>query len=231
MKQPSVAGRFERVLVVDDNDALRRALVRLIAGWGAQVAAAGSLKAASELLEPAPDLIVADVRLPDGNARTLFEHALRLDRPPLLLAISGRASACEGFELAQMGVHGFLEKPFDLTAVERAVQRAMAYEQASCARRELPSAANRVELELNALARRKSLSAQQVQLLRHLLHGTPRKQLPRALGVSENTCKTAIRRLLARCGAPRLSDVLREVMARSSEPATERARSGAPGHA
>lgn len=211
-----LAGRFERALVVDDNDALRRSLVRLIADWGVQVVSAATLRAAAALIDPAPDLVVADIRLPDGNGRTLFEHALRMEPTPLLVAISGRATAGEGFELARLGVHTLLEKPFELSAFEQAVQSALLYSENTCDQRARLAVASRIELELRSLARRRELSVQQVQVLRLLLQGTSRKHLPAALGVSENTCKTTIRRLLARCEAARIADVLRDIVARSA---------------
>jgi DNA-binding NarL/FixJ family response regulator len=215
---------FARALIVDDNEALCRALARLIASWGGQVSTAGTLKNAAALLDPAPDLIVCDVRLPDGNGRTLFERALRIEPQPLLLAISGRATGREVFELARMGVHGFLDKPFELGELQGALHDALAYRDGMKERQARSPVPNPLELELVQVAGQKSLSVQQVQLLRHLLRGTSRKQLPRALGVSENTCKTTIRRLLARYGMARLSDVVSDIVARSSGGGADRKR-------
>ncbi|HMI92039.1 MAG TPA: response regulator [Polyangiales bacterium] len=215
-------GRFARALIVDDNEALRRSLARLIGSWGAQVSSAATLKGAAELLDPAPDLIVCDVRLPDGNGCALFECALRMVPRPLLIVISGRASGREGFDLARIGVHGYLEKPFELAELEGVLREALVYRDGVRDHKARVADPNRLELELAEVAEQKSLSIQQVELLRHLLRGASRKQLPLVLGVSENTCKTAIRRLLARYGVARLSDVVREIVARSSAGSGER---------
>jgi DNA-binding NarL/FixJ family response regulator len=220
-----LTGRFGRAVVVEDNDVLCRALVRFIGSWDAEVSAGASVQAALPLLVAPLDLVVCDVRLPDGSARAVFEHAVLIEPRPLLFAISGRATASEGFELARIGVHGFLAKPFKLAEFECAIECALEEREARASRPGALSAQTRRSLEAQLLrfADTNGLSDQQAQVLRLLLFGVSRKELPSALGVSENTCKTLIRRLLARCDAERLTDLVRELMARSAE-APSRAR-------
>ena len=47
--------KLKRVLVVDDNVALRGAIARLAASWGAEVCEAGTAEEAIALLTPTPD--------------------------------------------------------------------------------------------------------------------------------------------------------------------------------
>ena len=61
--------RDKRVLVVEDEAALRAAIVRLAREEGClEVLEAGSLRAARELLPRLPAAIITDVVLPDGDA-------------------------------------------------------------------------------------------------------------------------------------------------------------------
>jgi DNA-binding NtrC family response regulator len=113
---------LRRVLVVEDNAPLRLAIARLVRGWGARAIEAGSAREALARLAPPPDLIISDVRLPDGSAFSVFEAASRLWPKPLAVAISGEASPDEAFRLARMGVGAYLAKPLSLEELGAAVE-------------------------------------------------------------------------------------------------------------
>jgi DNA-binding NarL/FixJ family response regulator len=210
-----LTGRFFRVLVVEDNRVLRRALVRTVSRWAPEVVATASISEATSALATAVDLVISDVRLPDGKGHMVFEQALRLEPRPLLIAISGKATAVEAFELARLEVRAFVPKPFSELELERCVLRALEQREHRD-RMAMPSASAPVliETELGKFADEHCLTERQTQMVRMLLSGVSREQLPTALGVSENTCKTAVRRLLARCDVERLADVIQLVLVR-----------------
>lgn len=211
-------GRFRHALVVEDNPMLCRSLLRVVGSWGTAAVSAGTLKDALALLGSTIDLVVSDIRLPDGDGRAVFERALQLDPVPVMVAMSGRATTLEAFELGRLGVHRFVEKPFVTAELESEVIEAAAQHQ----RAELPGgpaatvARRAIAKQVARAAAMYRLSDQQTEVLRLLLSGVSRKQLPVALGISENTCKTLIRRLLVRCDATRITDVMREIMGRST---------------
>ena len=112
---PSVAVEVPpmRVLLVDDNAALRQTLAFVLALRKHQVKTASTVARAQELLQQeAFDVLVADVLLPDGRGDTLA-HAARKIQPDLLVVyISGYV----GPEFADAALAEpyttFLEKPF-----------------------------------------------------------------------------------------------------------------------
>lgn len=118
------ARALRRILVIEDDLALRAGISRLAREWGARVLEAGSVAEAMALLAPPPDLVIADIRLPDGSARSVFEETARAWPRPILVAISGRASAAEAFALGQMGVRAYLPKPLSLADLAAAVLEA-----------------------------------------------------------------------------------------------------------
>jgi DNA-binding NtrC family response regulator len=118
-------GCFRRALIVEDNPIILSYITAAFASWGTQVDQACSVEAGITLLVPPLDLIIADVCLPDGTTSALFELALRLQPRPLAIAISGRASAAEAFELAKVGVHSFLAKPFSKPQLVRCIRHAL----------------------------------------------------------------------------------------------------------
>ncbi|MFQ5418569.1 MAG: response regulator [Myxococcota bacterium] len=115
-----------RAFVIEDDDDLRTALSRVVAGWGADVSATGTAAEAKELLSrpPPPELLLVDVRLADDSAFGVLDVASRLSPAPVIVAISGKASPGEAFRLAQHGVCEYLAKPFSIEELVSAVERA-----------------------------------------------------------------------------------------------------------
>ncbi len=112
------------VLVVDDDRAVRETLVRFLGTLGcsartAATARGGRQAAASD----APDLVLTNLRLPDGSGLTLLDE-LRADDPEIaVIVLAGRADIAT-MRATQQDAPDFLETPVDLLALQSAVQRA-----------------------------------------------------------------------------------------------------------
>jgi CheY-like chemotaxis protein len=106
-----------RVLVVDDDDAIREVAqtsLELVAGWEVEVASSGQEAVQLCLADP-PDAILLDVMMPamDGPATCaqLQADARTRDIPVVLLTAKVQPSERRRWE--QLGVAGVLAKPFD----------------------------------------------------------------------------------------------------------------------
>ena len=118
-----------KVLVVDDNDANRYAVGRILRGCGAEVIEANSGCSASELVRCAPDIVLMDIHLPDMTGYDVLER-LRSDesaqKVPVIL-MSAVEPAFHARTMAQtLGVHSFLTLPVvadDLWVVIQAALR------------------------------------------------------------------------------------------------------------
>jgi DNA-binding NarL/FixJ family response regulator len=210
---------FSRALVVDDDDALRRSLVRFLRGLRTEVSEARTLDEALRLLAQGPDLVMTDVRLPDGSGCAVAEMASRLSPQPLVVAMSGLASASEAFSLAQWGVRVYLAKPFapsDLIESVQELAAADAIARPEGERSQIQTATS-LAVSLALFAQRHAIPEREMALVRLAVAGVPRSRCPTMLGVSENTCKTLIRRLLQRCGARNLAEIPRLVLMRQPE--------------
>jgi DNA-binding NtrC family response regulator len=125
--QKAMLRHLERTLVVEDDVALRAAIVRILTeASSVRVSEAGTAAEAKLLLSqpPPPDLLIIDVRLPDGPAFEVLELASRLSPAPLIIAMSGKASPDETFRLAQLGVRKYLSKPFSIQQLLSTVETA-----------------------------------------------------------------------------------------------------------
>src|SRR4051794_8208734 len=130
MQEPKLGGKnslaqLKRVLIVEDDETLRRSLARVVRQWGAQVSEAGSIHEGIELLQENPDLLITDVALPDGDAFQLLEQASARRPAPVAIAVSGQTSTEDAFRLAQVGCRAFLEKPFQVELLAERVQKAL----------------------------------------------------------------------------------------------------------
>ena len=116
--------RVRSALVVDDDPALRAGIAAFLRSQGMRVATAASAAEAVAQLRGRPDVVVLDVRLPDGDAFTVLEYARRLAPAPIRIALSGAATPEDAFRLAQHGVRSFLQKPASLDDIWDAIQSA-----------------------------------------------------------------------------------------------------------
>ncbi len=114
------------VLVVDDEEDLRFAIAFDLKRKGYQVSEAGSGNEAFRMVQEHPfDIIVSDVRMPDGDGPNLLDRVvgLNLDRPPRLIFVSAFSDlmAKDAFDRGAVGV---LPKPFERADLLGALSRA-----------------------------------------------------------------------------------------------------------
>jgi DNA-binding NarL/FixJ family response regulator len=209
---PKLSSRFDRALVVEDDPVLRRALARSFRGWGLQTLEADSVRSAQLMLRLEPDLVLTDVCLPDGTGQDVATKAARLHSHPFIVAMSGKASPAEVFELARAPVRLYVEKPFTIAELVERIDAAVAVSNGDAIPEHLQS-----ELlhQVRRLAIERALTPREAECVRLTLAGTPRAALAQALGVSPNTCKTLIRGVLRKCGTKRLAQVTTMILTRA----------------
>lgn len=114
------------VLVVDDEEQIRRALRTILEARGHKVlVAATAQEALDRLMEVTPDLIVLDVMLPDMSGIELCERIRTwLEVPVLMLSV--RSGEVDKISALESGADDYLTKPFsagELVARVRALLR------------------------------------------------------------------------------------------------------------
>jgi DNA-binding NtrC family response regulator len=106
-------------LLVDDNAGTLEALSQLVRSEGFTVAAASTIEGARlELGKQRSDVVVIDLKLPDGNGMTLLD-TLDQAAPPAVLLITGHASIDTAVEALRRGVTDYLTKPLDVSRLRR----------------------------------------------------------------------------------------------------------------
>ncbi len=115
-----------KVLAVEDDAELLRALAEALASPSNEFRHCGTVREARQLLADwMPDAVLLDVTLPDGTAFDVLDEIRRHAPTPLVVAISGTATPPDAFRLAQCGVRAYLQKPFGMTEVREAIRKAV----------------------------------------------------------------------------------------------------------
>jgi DNA-binding NtrC family response regulator len=100
------------ILICDDEAGFRDMIASVLGEEGHQVLMASSLASARELLaSSAPDLLLLDLRLPDGDGLKLLEEQRVLGAGCLCLVMTAHASLRSAVEALRLGAHDYLEKP------------------------------------------------------------------------------------------------------------------------
>jgi CheY-like chemotaxis protein len=104
------------ILLVDDDDALRTMLKRLLNGIGYAVQeASNGEEAAVVCAQHQPDLVITDLIMPDGEGLELIKHLRGLYKRLKIIAVTGggRGGKANYLFIAQsMGADYTIEKPF-----------------------------------------------------------------------------------------------------------------------
>lgn len=114
----------ERILLVEDDTALRHLLEDELETEGYQIEAVGSAEdAVSALHSCLPDLIISDLRLPGANGLSLLEAIDDFNPRPLLMFITAFGSVRQAVEALKAGANEFMTKPLDMDHLLMNVQR------------------------------------------------------------------------------------------------------------
>lgn len=121
-------GHGERILVVEDEEAIRNLTQKSLEHWGYEVQVAADAETALEMIgarKQSIDLILCDVVLPGMNGVDLVEQ-LRAKEPRLAVVLcSGYADQHSHWPKIQASGFPFLEKPFTIAQLLQILQRAL----------------------------------------------------------------------------------------------------------
>jgi two-component system nitrogen regulation response regulator NtrX len=130
-----------RILIIDDEEPIRRSLALLLETEGYETVCAGTLGAGREALrKTSPDALLLDVWLPDGSGLEFLEGLRKADPALPILMISGRADVATAVQALHAGAVDFLEKPLAAERVLVAVRNARRLQTLEVENRELREA-------------------------------------------------------------------------------------------
>lgn len=191
----------QMVFVVDDDDAVRSALVSLLNAEGHSVRAFGSASAFyQEPLAEVPACLILDMKMPEICGMDVVAELKRREMTIPVIFITGHGSIPMSVLAMKAGAMEFLTKPVAPDDLLRAVRDALAIDEASFAGRQ----------ELAELRQRHdSLTPRERETMELVIGGLLNKQVADELGVSEIMAKTHKRKVMEKMQARSLPDLVR----------------------
>ena len=114
------------ILVVDDESGMRTTLVANLEEAGYRVIACNQAQAAIEYVEKdAPDVVIADLRLPDGSGLEILEGLKEIKPEASFILVTGYASLETAVAALNQGAYAYITKPFNMDEVHATIRNAI----------------------------------------------------------------------------------------------------------
>jgi two-component system, NtrC family, response regulator AtoC len=111
------------VLIVDDDVNTREALAAITVEEGFTTAVAGSLREAqAQIVQQRPDVVLIDLKLPDGSGMDLFNDIESRSTTEIVL-MTGHASVETAVEALRLGAADYLTKPINFRRLKALLSR------------------------------------------------------------------------------------------------------------
>lgn len=188
-----MTGAAGKVIVVDDDESVRRSLRRLLTNAGYDVEEFAS---AEDFLDRAygeePACAVLDLAMPGMDGLALQQELVSNKLPLGLVFLSGHGDISSSVAAMKHGAVDFLTKPVDEEVLLPAVELAMA------GARDQVALTNRFS----------SLSPRELQVMHRVVNGALNKQIAAELGIAEITVKVHRAHLMEKSGVRSLAELV-----------------------
>lgn len=115
-----------RILVVDDEETIRDLLAKTLALADYEVDLAPDGRTAVDRMRIIPyDLLITDLRMPGVDGLTVIREARRLKADIPIIIVTGYSTEASAIEAINLGVQGYLTKPFRVPRVLAAAAKAL----------------------------------------------------------------------------------------------------------
>jgi len=116
----------DKILIVDDEDLIRWSLRQKLGNWGYETFEAGTAKAAIETFEQDnPDLVLLDVRLPDGNGLSVLKTMKENDPRVVVIMMTAYGVLEDAVTALREGAYDFVAKPLNFDELNMTIGNAL----------------------------------------------------------------------------------------------------------
>ena len=190
-----------KLLIADDHEVVRRGLKVLLEGTEIELVAAVATgeEAVRYALENPVDVVMLDIRMPDGDGLTALGR-IKLDKPDLpVLMLSTYDNPTYIARSVALGACGYLLKGCSRDEMLKAIRSAAAGESA-WTRDELRRVTGALATPRLAADVEVPLTQRESEVLRQLAYGLTNKEIANALHISYETVKEHVQHILRKIG-------------------------------
>ncbi len=117
---------MDTILVIDDDDQLRKSFCKLLKEEKYAVISAASGEAGIEIVkENVLDLVILDMRLPGINGMETFKQIKKIDSKLPVIIVTAYGTTQIAIEATKMGAYDYVLKPFDVAEMLNLIQLAI----------------------------------------------------------------------------------------------------------
>ncbi|MGF6857026.1 response regulator transcription factor [Paraburkholderia sp. CI3] len=187
------------VYVIDDEEMVRNALIRLLrsAGFGAR-SFASPAEVLSQEWPSVPMCVLLDMNLKTTSGFDVQSQLAQKGIQVPVIFLTGYGSIPMSVRAIKAGAHEFLTKPIDDEELIEAVRRALAQDEANLAER---------AFNADVIQRAASLTPREMDVFELAVKGMMIKQMAHELGTQEVTVKVHKRRVMSKMQAKTLIDL------------------------
>ena len=114
------------ILIIDDDDQLRKSFQKLLSEEGYTAEGAASGEAGLEIIKGRlPDLVIVDVRLPGMNGLETFQAIHRAEPKLPVIIMTAYGTTETAIEATKMGAFDYVLKPFEIPAMLAVIKQAL----------------------------------------------------------------------------------------------------------
>ena len=107
-----------RILVVDDEESVRRVLKRFLSSIGHDAIMASSGEEALEKIQEEPAIVLLDYLMPEVNGMEVLEKIKEISPSTDVIMVTGVGGHKVGMESFEQGAFEFVTKPIDLARLK-----------------------------------------------------------------------------------------------------------------
>src|SRR6185503_16350119 len=109
----------EKILVVDDDEAIRFTLTQALSGWGYEPLEAPDVATALEVFDAEqPSAVLQDINLPDRSGLDALLEYKKRQSQAIVIMITGHVQLQDTLNALRGGAHDFISKPIRLGELE-----------------------------------------------------------------------------------------------------------------
>jgi two-component system response regulator PilR (NtrC family) len=121
---------MKRILVIDDEPSMRELLGIVLHKEGHRVLMAESRATAARVLDQGPvDMVITDVKLPDGDGIEILRHVKAAAPETAVIVMTAYGSTQTAVAALKLGAHDYLVKPFDVDELKVVIHHALEQQQ------------------------------------------------------------------------------------------------------
>jgi DNA-binding NtrC family response regulator len=123
------------ILIVDDEEPIRRLLATYLSSTYACITAASADEAIMLVASRRFNLVLTDITMPGASGLELCQYVQKTFPETIVIMVSGLTDRHDAIEAMRCGAFDYITKPFDLTQVLIAVERALHHQALVAAKR------------------------------------------------------------------------------------------------